>query len=65
MTDKAQRIRYGPDEVLDQIETRERRWNSDTLSWEPVTEDELKGVRSELKDMRRVLEEILLTLKGG
>ena len=65
MTDKIQRIRYGANEVLDQIETRGRIWNTETLAWEPVTEDELKGMRTELRDHRRILEEILIVLKGG
>ena len=65
MSGKVQRIRYGADEVLDQIETRGRIWNTETLAWEAVTEDELKGLRTELREHRRILEEILVVLKGG
>ena len=60
-----ERIRHGANTVLDQIETRNRVWNPDTLEWEPATEDELKGMRTEMKEHRRILEEILLVLKGG
>ena len=59
------RIRHSADTVLDQIETRGRIWNTETLAWEPVTEDELKTLRTELREHRRILEEILIVLKGG
>jgi len=63
MTENVQRIRYGPNEVLDQVETRERIWNPDTLDWEAKTTTEHETMEEQLVLNRRLNEEILITLK--
>jgi len=53
-----ERIRYGPATVLDQVETRPKQWNTDTLEWEAATvttEELLTSILAKLEEIRILL----------